>query len=328
MSRRRIIMLFFFIVISFLFLISSTYAWFNLSTDIESTGISVRVNAVESLEISTDAKTWRKSLTLHDILNADYEVTRLNQIPVKFQPVSTTGNINNGYLDMYLGIVSTDKDVTSSNYGNYILTSKKEVEQDGELGKFLVFDLYFKSDSTKPIYLGKKSYVTYQDESTGIENTVRVAFVKEGTIESSDIKTIQSMISNNNEDVVIWEPNYDSHTESAITVSKKVYGLDIANRDTKKISYYGIKSEIVNPVPITSKDTNYFEIVDNIVYTDNDYSPKSNENILLFYLNYGITKVRVYAWVEGQDVDCENNAAGSSFVFDIHFADAVNSEEE
>ena len=36
-------------------------------------------------------------------------------------------------------------------------------------------------------------------------------------------------------------------------------------------------------------------------------------------LQAGITKVKVYMWVEGQDVDCENSASGSdiSFSFEL-----------
>ena len=33
----------------------------------------------------------------------------------------------------------------------------------------------------------------------------------------------------------------------------------------------------------------------------------------------GITKIRVYMWVEGQDVDCENNASGTDIGFNLQF---------
>ena len=40
----------------------------------------------------------------------------------------------------------------------------------------------------------------------------------------------------------------------------------------------------------------------------------------LFTLEKGVTKVRVYMWVEGQDVDCENNASGGQISFTLQFA--------
>ena len=37
-------------------------------------------------------------------------------------------------------------------------------------------------------------------------------------------------------------------------------------------------------------------------------------------LQAGITKVRVYMWVEGQDVDCENNASGGDLLYNLQFS--------
>jgi hypothetical protein len=34
----------------------------------------------------------------------------------------------------------------------------------------------------------------------------------------------------------------------------------------------------------------------------------------------GITKYRIYLWVEGQDVDCENNASGTDIQYDLSFS--------
>ena len=39
--------------------------------------------------------------------------------------------------------------------------------------------------------------------------------------------------------------------------------------------------------------------------------------VKLFHLTEGVTKVRVYMWVEGQDVDCENAASGAYITYSI-----------
>lgn len=317
--KRRLFIISFLLVMSFILLISSTYAWFSLNTSIESTGVSIRVSAVQKLEVSTDAKSWKQAITLHDILNASYDVERFNQVPIKFQPVSTVGNVVDGKLDMFLGIVSSNKNKRAADYGKLLLTARKETEIDGEKGKFLTFDLYFKCDGEKPLYIGRNSYVTYSGESTGIENTLRLAFVNEGVSESNIVKDIQSLVTNDNSDVVIWEPNYDSHTENGIIAAKSIYGLDISDRDGKIVPYYGIRNVISEPVLINSTDASYFKLIENIRYSDISFNQKEGKNILLFNLKRGITKIRVYAWVEGQDVDCENKAAGSSFEFNMHF---------
>ena len=49
------------------------------------------------------------------------------------------------------------------------------------------------------------------------------------------------------------------------------------------------------------------------------------ENQTFMTLTAGITKIRVYMWVEGQDVDCENQASGSDISFNLQFA--VDGEE-
>lgn len=45
-------------------------------------------------------------------------------------------------------------------------------------------------------------------------------------------------------------------------------------------------------------------------------------------LKAGITKVRIYMWVEGQDVDCENNASGGDISFNLQFSSNKNSAGE
>ena len=37
----------------------------------------------------------------------------------------------------------------------------------------------------------------------------------------------------------------------------------------------------------------------------------------VFSLKAGITKVRMYMWIEGQDVDCEDDASGLNIAFDL-----------
>ena len=36
-------------------------------------------------------------------------------------------------------------------------------------------------------------------------------------------------------------------------------------------------------------------------------------------LKAGVSKIRIYMWVEGQDVDCENSASGSDISFNVEF---------
>ena len=46
----------------------------------------------------------------------------------------------------------------------------------------------------------------------------------------------------------------------------------------------------------------------------------------VFSLAAGITKVRVYMWVEGQDIDCENTASGTDISFNLQLEVAKDEE--
>ena len=52
-----------------------------------------------------------------------------------------------------------------------------------------------------------------------------------------------------------------------------------------------------------------------------DYLTGANftNSVSIFGLKSGITKVRVYIWLEGQDVDCENNSSVGNidFMFEL-----------
>ena len=43
-------------------------------------------------------------------------------------------------------------------------------------------------------------------------------------------------------------------------------------------------------------------------------------NTKLFDITPGITKIRVYMWVEGQDIDCINEASGTNIKFNLQLS--------
>ena len=61
---------------------------------------------------------------------------------------------------------------------------------------------------------------------------------------------------------------------------------------------------------------NYFQTVDINYYTENNFT----NNLPIFTLKGGISKYRVYMWIEGQDVDCENNASVGNISLNLQFS--------
>ena len=50
--------------------------------------------------------------------------------------------------------------------------------------------------------------------------------------------------------------------------------------------------------------------------------PTAGQQVTFDNLAAGVTKVRVYMWIEGQDVDCENMASGTNVNFNVQFSKA------
>ena len=49
----------------------------------------------------------------------------------------------------------------------------------------------------------------------------------------------------------------------------------------------------------------------------NEFTYIDDVFFFVFSLKADITKVRMYMWIEGQDVDCEDDASGSNIAFDL-----------
>ena len=78
---------------------------------------------------------------------------------------------------------------------------------------------------------------------------------------------------------------------------------------------YDLNSNIL----LNSKDATYFAAVTPQITTPATGIAQDNYK-KVFDIQAGITKVRIYMWVEGQDVDCENNASGGSISYNLQFS--------
>ena len=255
-------------------------------------------------------------------------------------PVSTAKGITSstGYMDMYLGEVAAD------NLGISKLTSTKTTEDGSSAtavanGDFVVFDLFFKltaSDQTNgdKIYLTNNSAVTSQD-TKGIENAARVAFVDEGNVAaSSTVTAIQALKGATTSSVVLWEPNNDAHTQASINHAASVYhydglmnagGTDFETGHKAQLTsttviprYYGLKTAFANAA-LDTADTSLVTELEADLKTGTSGIPSSTY-LEAFTLQDGVTKMRIYMWIEGQDVDCQDAASGSDLVYSLQFS--------
>lgn len=305
-------------------LIASTYAWFTANTNVEISTLNVNVGAANGLQISADGTNWKTVLTNTDIDPTNTEATgigttytsNINQIPTIMEPVSTVGEMaTDGTMKMFSGRV------TSSDTGDLQLVSEALTDKQGvgeNAGKYIAFDVFLKVDEDSMLSLTKDSNASVKqgETSKGLEYATRTAFCVLGnTTAGASLETIQAL--NTDATSHIWEPNYDSHTATGVANAKDNYGITTTTPTaTTAVEYYGVKAPIETAVPLASTDANYFEKV------TPEYQTKTTveNDVELFQLKAGITKVRIYMWVEGQDVDCENTASGSNIAFNVKFS--------
>lgn len=302
---------------------TSTFAWFTANKNVKVNPIDVNVEAKSGLQISADGITWKSILSVADITNAKTTYTNaVNQIPSTIEPVSTIGEIDtNGKMKMFLGEVSTDETT-----GNWNLSATQSIETNTvDSGSFVAYDLFLKTEAAATLYLTTDSGAKFLDtQDSGIKNATRVAFVTLGnTASTSSVETIQGLNGGTSSPVIIWEPNYDAHTANGVLNASSIYSVAGLTEGTgnEAVAYDGIKApfdtSIETKVTIQTANktqfSNYFDTVTPTIKTIDGFSSYQQ----LTSLSTGITKIRVYLWIEGQDVDCENNASGGNIQFNL-----------
>ena len=291
-KRRRILLAFIMILFTGIILTASTYAWFTANRTVKVESVDVTVTTSTGLQIGAGGV---------------------------MAPVSTAGETDSatGFMNMYKGTI-----VTNKGTGNNILTAAKSTETNSTTtGDFVAFDLFFQSNEAHDIYLTSNSSVTATATATdsGIQNAARVAFITEGNVaygsaasEAQKLKTPGTPY--------IWEPNYDVHTASGIDNARNTYGITTTAAGGTQLAYNGVKTTIAESAaqPLNSDDTNYFTAMKTNGSLAGGIPTTAYLNA--FHINEGVTKVRIYMWVEGQDVDCEDKASGGSLSYNLSFS--------
>ncbi len=325
-KRRKIVLALIMILLLVATLGTATYAWFTANRTVTVESITVNVSTSQGLQISTDASNWKSIVTNNDILNASWLGVN-NQIPNgegnTMVPVSTIGetDTNTGYMKMFRGTVGTDNAT-----GNNILSAVASVEAGGDAknsGDFIAFDLFFQSSEAHTVYLTSESNVIYSGASDkGIQNAARVAFVDEGNVTyGSAATTAQALHAGTLR--MIWEPNYDVHTASGVANALDVYGITVGQTGGTKLAYEGVKAPIAEAtkVPLNATSTTHSSLFGPVTTVGSLAAGiPTTTYVSAFPVVEGITKIRIYMWIEGQDVDAEDHASGSALEYNLQFS--------
>lgn len=305
MKKRRILLALIMLVISGITLTTATYAWFSINTRVTVEEIDVKATASGGIQISHDAATWSNTVTVDNLKSVD-----TNYIPdisegKQLSPVTTVGiNGGNSNFDFYLGTLSED--------GSKV--TLESIEDASE--KYVSFDLYFYSARPYTLKFGADTIVDVVTGGTdaGLKQSMRVGFLVQGTDKTSTTSTALALTGGTEQ--TIWEPNSDKRSDYI-----RVNGLA---EDNKTLAYMGGKAE---GDEVALNDSTTFETIaagtHNLITSAVGAYPTST----IFDFEAGITKVRVYAWIEGQDIDNEDQVSLGSGVklvldFNATFTDA------
>ncbi len=374
-------------------LVVSTYAWFIGMRTVNVSSFDVEIAATEGLTLSLDGITFQEVV---EINSENYDIaTYANNTNTWSQggliPISTIGKVDKdlsrlilfekGSLTVTPGgyrlMASRVKNFTEDAGGNKSVT----LGQEEGVG-FVAFDLFirnlsgnayyadFNTKNEEAIYLTQSSEVKViesgsgtgdgslaQQQLTGIENSVRVAFAQIGRVEAvkgttiedgTKITQIQGITCANANNVTgtcdkiaeIWEPNDMKHVENAVNwyeesckprndgetgkdlTQKTAYDLTGTTCGSLTGSYvqtYAIGSEIDYTDQVDVYDGAAYNGYDASIYSATNTSGKLHaydyftdtekmytglsRNQFFSLAPNSITKVRVYIYLEGQDVD-------------------------
>lgn len=310
-------------------LIAATYAWFSTNLNVRVKTFNMIVTKNSGLQISFDAINYDNYVeisreTLINNLKNTYPNNTSQWAAMGLTPVSTLGvrDSNTSKFEIYssAGVMYRNKRQQNGFVNTKLLT-------EGGIypySSFIAFDLFVKNDTGSPVddnlFLDFGTEVTIEDgeseEMQGLVNSTRIGFVKVGSASlDTDYRTIQNLSCNNNCKSIIFEPNSRIHTNMSKEKAKE-YGINL--KDGEKFPTYAYKKA---GGPIYVKDTvsgssamdmNYFEEQQTITDTDFD-TP-------LFSIPNGVTKMRVYVWIEGQDIDSlETDSSGAELAISINF---------
>ena len=378
-SLRKLIFL---VAFTAIMLVSSTYAWFSTQKDVKLGGIEGKVNVAEGLQISLNALNWKNSIDLSDAgieeyfsqvnakLNAEYDLEnpydgRTNVIPEELLPVSTTAQSGEGIglqrLNMYGG----------ENTDGKVLSNIKLLNEVPESGYYAI-DFFLQNTSAETatandlLKLDSNSELTLlstDKNSTGLQNTVRVAFALFDNDGTANIKVNQTPTqtqilagtnSQNIIDVAIWEPNAsgnNAHVQYVVQNNNAVT-WSIADASTyfnktittpEIIKFDGDDLIPTYAITGTSTSATYSKgsgatattingIGDIYDWANNTETTGLTKQNTVTTTTDGVTeltplvsaadgttefsiapgeyhKLRMYIWIEGQDVDCMNYAS-------------------
>ena len=174
-------------ICSVLALTTVSYAWFTMGNTARVESIDVNVVAADGMQMSADASSWKSIINVSELAEGykdddDVNIDKNNLPGENFQsyPVSSAGNVVNGFQEMFLGEILED--------GSLKTTKEEEGHNSG--ANFIAFDLFVNLASAKTLKLDAGSSVVVVtpegEEVKNVDYAVRVSFIYLGTTDTAE----------------------------------------------------------------------------------------------------------------------------------------------
>lgn len=296
------------LIVSAIVLTSSTFAWFSMSKQATVESMDLTVSSPEGIQISANASAWTANLTIDEIFNTDETTTsrydayegNANLYPADLVPVSSAfeyANSATGVVDFYKATLN------DTGFANVSLVSQTAGNADN--AGLISFDLFFKVAQQTTVYFGTSEFV--DNSSSDVLTALRVGFTPLGNLaigstaaEAQALKAFTRGTGN-----IVYE--VDSMNRSADATS---LGQTTGRLDTKYLAGTGASGQTTNGI----LDNSFTHATAAKLVRDTDAA-----SVKSFTLNAGVTKMRVFLWVEGNDIDCQNSIAGAAFTAALKF---------
>jgi hypothetical protein len=288
------------LLVSALALTTATYAWFTNGLTGSVENFTLTAEDASGIELSADAENWYSALPWSEITSLSS-----NLYPgktTKISPVSSTGATgNDGKLQFYKVEVNPESNLVTAS----LLTTEANTN-------CIKFDLYVKNQNTSDITFNldlESATATADGSVTETANAVRVAFIDRGFVKIGSTNDIASVKTKNETKIVnIWEPNATSHTNATYSGQQVTTNAINAPIDSsKKGEQVMLSNNIVTDANFIAEQKTTYSTNGLLSLTKDKISANT------------ITKLTVYVWRDGQDVDCTNQAALGKVIFNLKF---------
>lgn len=295
------------LIVSAIVLTSSTFAWFSMSKQATVESMDLTVTSPEGIQISANASTWTSSLTVDEIFNNDEATTsrhdayegNANLYPKDLIPVSSAFySANTGKALFVKGSLDDASKVT--------LSTVTQLKDQQDAAGFIAFDIFFKVANATTVYFSDTTIV--DNSGTKATSAMRVAFDTLGNgAANTDAATATAWSAWTRGNTVMYEIDSATRSDDAAAL-----GIATGAQTTKYLQdTTSTGTTASNGIVVSGNSPQNFP---GKLVRDTDARTAK-----CFNLAAGITKMRVYIWVEGQDCDCLNSIAGAALTANLVF---------